>query len=237
MTEALEKVKGIKYLPIVYTPQMVLLPYLHEKLKIGTLSHRQLIKDASHDNKFFGINFLDKNSAAATDKPEIGSIGCVAEMKRIKLSAGGGKIVELTGVIRYIIENYIESGEGYTVAEVTFFEDEPEDEEILDELILEAAKIIQQIFIKSLETVGKKIGEPPLLKGFPMPSSFIYADLFMFGNDTRQLFLQYRLTSERLKACIERLIKFEDATENILFRQKLLKPFYSISNPHKPHLG
>jgi len=227
MVESIEKAKGIEYLPILYTPEMVLLPFENQSLKIQTAAHKQMIKDAAHETRFFGVNFLDKKTAAS-ELPEIGSVGCVAELKRIRLSATGGKIADVTGVVRYQIEGYRTDCDDvpYPVAEALFVEDEPEDEEMLRELTREAGSVISRIFDKALKD-KKKSGDEPLASIEPRLASFLLADLFNMDNASRQLFLQLRLTSERLKACQENLLRIEDGTDKRITREQFMKPFYT----------
>ena len=226
MPETNEDTKDITYLPIIYTPELVLLPFESQSLKIRTAAHRQLVKDVAHSGKYFGLSFLDKQKAASAE-PEIGSIGCIAEVKRIRLGSSGGKIVDVTGVVRFQIDEFVEFEDvPYTVASVTIIEDAPEDEEMLREYLREAGSVISRIFDKVLKD-KKKSGDEPLANVDPRLASFMLADLFNMDNASRQLFLQLRLTSERLKACKENLLRIEDGTDERITKEQFMKPFYS----------
>ena len=84
---------------------------------------------------------------------------------------------------------------------------------------------------RRLSIIDLATGDQPLANVNPLLASFMLADLFNMDDASRQLFLQLRLTSERLKACQENLLRIEAGTDERITAQQFLKPFYS--NKHK----
>src|SRR5436190_2528898 len=125
MSEALEKVAGIKHLPIFPLP-LVMLPNELLPLHIFEDRYRQMLRDVEKEGNFFGIVLFDPE-VSLTEKPASGSVGCVAEIRESELLPDGRSNILALGVVRFHLIEYIEAGEPYLVGDVEFFEDEKED--------------------------------------------------------------------------------------------------------------
>lgn len=229
VTEPLERVSHIERLPIFYTAQEVLLPFeQNKKLIFGKPAARELLRDALYsDDKMFGVSFLDEAVKPLLDRPPAGSLGTVAFIHSVGLSKGGGKIAKISGIARYRIEEYVELDKPYPIAEVTFFKDEPEDEKALTAATVAFAQDIQRVMNKIAREVKQPpLREPPFIQ--PIPMTFIAADLFSYGTDTRQEFLKMRSTGERLAACRERLAEIEAETEKLEARSRFASIYSHI---------
>jgi Lon protease-like protein len=232
MSEELEKVRSIKYLPIftwsdVLAPFGVSVPPVHFREP----HHRLLLKDVRRDNKMFGVSYSANN-----ERPEIGSLGCVAEIMEVKEFSGGDANVKFGGIIRYQIEKYVdaEMNVPYPLAEVSFFEDEPEDLQMLWELSIEAGRIFQE-FTKSVFKPHNVKPNAPHLKANPIPYSHTFPDLYSFPAELKLELLGVRSAGERLKECCEYLRELLKASQDINQRHDFLKPF--DTNKKKPNLG
>ena len=232
MSEELEKVRSIKYLPIftwsdVLAPFGVSVPPVHFREP----QHCRLLKDVMRDNKMFGVSYSPNN-----ERPAIGSVGSVASIMEVKEFSGGDANVEIQGIIRYKIENYVDAEMNlpYPVAEVSFFEDEPEDLKMLWELSVEAGKTFQQVVKSMFKPHGVK-PNAPLLEANPIPYSHTFPDLYSFPVEIKLELLEVRRASERLRECCDYLRELLKSVQNINERHDFLKPFNT--NKNNPKLG
>src|SRR4028118_117394 len=87
MSEALEKVSGIRHLPLFPLP-LVLLPNELLPLHIFEPRYRQMLKDVALRKNMFGVSFFNPQESFI-EKPTAGSVGCVAEVREAQTMAGG----------------------------------------------------------------------------------------------------------------------------------------------------
>src|SRR4029077_11884438 len=125
MSEAIDKVRGVRELPLFPLP-VVLFPGVPLPLHIFEPRYRQMIKDISAHNNLFALAYFD-TSNEENDLPPSGHIGCVAEVAETQSLPDGRSNTLTLGVVRYRIKSYVERGDPYLVTRVTYFEDEDED--------------------------------------------------------------------------------------------------------------
>src|SRR3954454_6020469 len=128
MSEALEKVAGIKHLPIFPLP-LVMLPNELLPLHIFEERYRQMLKDVEGDRRLFGVSYFEPQSSLL-EKPPPGSVGCVAEIRETETLPDGRSNILTLGIIRYRLIDYVEAGDPYLVGDLDFFEDEESDETV-----------------------------------------------------------------------------------------------------------
>src|SRR4051812_19079260 len=80
MSEALDKVSGLRHLPLFPLP-IVLLPNEVLPLHIFEERYRQMLKDVGEDRNMFGLPYFEPEGAYV-EKPATGTVGCVAEIKQ-----------------------------------------------------------------------------------------------------------------------------------------------------------
>ena len=234
VTEPLERVAHIGHLPVCVTSAQVLLPFVRNlQLKIGKAAQLRLLSDAVHsEDKMFGVSFVAPEQNSASDRPPAGSVGCVAEIKSVKLSKTGGKIAKICGVARYRILEYVETGKPYPVASVEYFQDAPEDVEGNAESALELAQQMKLVMDKTAASLNVKT-DFPVLNFPPVMFSFVLPELFNFDTDVRLEFLNLRSTAERLRKCKEELREFEEGCDSMIARKEFLS---NLNNSlYKPH--
>ena len=78
MSEASEKVLGIRQLPLFPLP-VVLLPNEVLPLHIFEPRYRQMLTDIELRRNIFGLTYFDLENEAV-ERPSIGSVGCAAEI-------------------------------------------------------------------------------------------------------------------------------------------------------------
>ena len=126
MSEALDKVRGVRELPLFPLP-VVLFPGMPMPLHIFEPRYRKMLTDIRANDNLFGLSYFDKDSSGK-DMPLAGHIGCVAEVTETQALPDGRSNVLAVGVIRYRVDAYVERGDPYLVVRVNFFEDDDEDD-------------------------------------------------------------------------------------------------------------
>lgn len=195
MSEATERVLGVNHLPIFPLP-VVLFPNELLPLHIFESRYRKMLKDAQLTNNLFGISYLNVEESDS-DKPEIGSIGCVAEVRESQMLEDGRSNILTIGIIRYEITGYVDSDEPYLVAKVSFFEDFEEDESLLKPLADKVFELFKRVAAAAQElSGGGRLPELPAAD--PQMLSFLVAAAFNLPNEVKIEFLKSRSTAERL---------------------------------------
>jgi len=87
MSELFKKLSEIKRLPI-FPLSIVLLPNELLPLHIFEPRYRKMLEDIKFENNFFGLSYYDPEASDSLI-PEIGSLGCVTEVRRRRRSKTG----------------------------------------------------------------------------------------------------------------------------------------------------
>lgn len=198
MSETFEKVLGVKFLPIFPLP-VVLMPNELMPLHIFEPRYRQMLRDIKLEKNLFGLSYFNYETADSVN-PETGSIGCVAEVRESQTFDDGRSHILTTGLIRYTLEKYVEADENYLVAEVSFFEDDAENIDILKPLAAEVLELFARVAAGAQEISGDRARLPDFSKASPQEISFIIAAAFNFSADLKYQLLKTRSTTERLES-------------------------------------
>ena len=213
MSENLEKVRGVKQLPIFPLP-IALLPGELLPLHIFEPRYRQLLDDIKLEKNLFGLSFFDAANSEAS-RPGIGSLGCAAEVRETQTLEDGRSNIITIGVVRYLVEDYVEADEPYLVAEVSFFEDRAENEAAIKPLADEVFKLFMRIANAAHDMSGERGRFPELPQAEPQQLSFLVAAAFNLEPELKYELLETRSTSTRLRRLREILQKsVERAEEN-----------------------
>src|SRR5262245_39390715 len=127
MSDASEMVSGVSELPL-FPLSVVLFPGVPLPLHIFEPRYRQMLSDIQAGNSLFGVSFVD-SSSTDLEKPEPGSIGCVARVTEAHTFSDGRSNILTVGVIRYRLVDYLTTEHPYLVAKVNYFEDDQDDSE------------------------------------------------------------------------------------------------------------
>lgn len=203
MSDALENVSGVKFLPL-FPLSIVLLPFEPLPLHIFEQRYRQMLRDVQIENNLFGLSYFDPQKSES-DLPEIGSVGCAAEIRNVQMMDDGRSNILTVGTVRYRIEDYPETGEPYSVAQVSFFEDEAEDQAKLQPLADEVFALYLRIASAAHELSGERGRFPTIPQFEPQQLSFLTAASFNLEPEIKYEFLKMRSTSERLERLLEML--------------------------------
>src|SRR5262245_20995481 len=144
MSDALDKVRDVRTLPIFPLP-VILLPGEIIPLHIFEPPYRTTLTDIQAGNQLSGLSYYE-GTETESRKPPLGHLGCVAEVREVQEMPDGRSNIVISGVIRYMVDEYPDSDEPYFVGEVSFFEDEPdENEEKLSELSKEVTEYFNRM--------------------------------------------------------------------------------------------
>lgn len=221
MSEALEKISGIKHLPLFPLP-LVLLPNERLPLHIFEPRYRQMLKDVALDRNMFGVSYFEPQETFI-EKPATGTIGCAAEIKEVQTMPDGRSNVITVGAVRYRLLDYVEAGEPYLVGDVEFFEDEPEDENLLKPLADEVFALFRRIAVAAHKLSGERGRFPDVQHTEPQALSFLVTAAFNLENNLKYQMLETRSTVARLKRLREFLLQAVDKTEETAEIHKVAK--------------
>ena len=197
MSEASDKVRGLHELPLFPLP-VVLFPGVPLPLHIFEPRYRQLLLDIRVSKNLFGLSYFDPTTSE-NEVPPQGHVGCVAEVTETQTFPDGRSNILTIGIIRYRIESYVERGDPYLVAQVTYFEDEDEDEEMLAAPAREVAETFTRI-AQAVRTINdERATLPDISNTEPQRLSFLVAAAMEIDAEVKQELLELRSTSERLE--------------------------------------
>lgn len=197
MSESFERVRGVSELPLFPLP-LVLFPGVPMPLHIFEERYRQMFADVRSGNNLFGLSYFDINTATNT-RPPVGHIGCAAEVVESQLMPDGRSNILTVGLVRYRVVEYVELAEPYLVGGVEFFEDTPEDEEVL----ATHARRVAELFMRIAQAVralnDDRASLPDLPDADPERLSFLVAAAMELDAEAKQGLLELRSGAERLE--------------------------------------
>jgi ATP-dependent Lon protease len=196
MSEALDKVRGVRELPLFPLP-LVLFPGVPLPLHVFEERYRRLLADVRVSNNIFGLSYFEPGGP--DERPAVDSIGCATEVVEVETLADGRSDILTVGVARYRIEGYVERGDPYLVARVEFFEDEDGEAELLRKRAAEVAEMFTRIARAMRELNDERGGVPELPLENPERLSFLVAAVVEMEADAKQQLLELRSTAERLR--------------------------------------
>ncbi len=197
MSEASDKVRGLNDLPLFPLP-VVLFPGVPLPLHIFEPRYRQMLIDIRLSNNMFGLAYFDPTTSES-EMPPAGHVGCVAEITETQTFPDGRSTIMTLGVIRYRIESYVEEGSPYLVAQVSYFEDDDEDESLLASASKEVAETFTRI-AQAVRTINdERAALPDISNTEPQRLSFLVAAAMEIDAELKQELLELRSTSERLE--------------------------------------
>jgi Lon protease-like protein len=183
---------------------VVLFPGVPLPLHIFEPRYRQMLDDIKAGNSLFGLSYFDP-TASTTEIPPAGNIGCVAEVTETQTFPDGRSNILTVGLVRYRIDSYVERGDPYLVARVSFFEDDEEDESLLTGSARDVADTFTRI-AQAVRTINdERANLPDISNTEPQRLSFLVAAAMEIEPDVKQELLELRSTSERLRRLREML--------------------------------
>lgn len=197
MSDILDKVSGIHHLPIFPLP-LVMLPNELLPLHIFEDRYQQMLKDVEQDRKLFGITHFDPQESFI-EKPEAGTVGCVAEIRDTETMPDGRSNILTLGLIRFRLIDYVDADEPYLIGDVEFFEDEKEDASELEPLADEVFAVFERMAKAAFKMSGSRGRFPEITRADPEALSFLITAAFNFDNEKKYGLLTMTSTIERLE--------------------------------------
>jgi ATP-dependent Lon protease len=196
MSEAMDKVRGVRELPIFPLP-VVLFPGMPMPLHIFEERYRKMLSDIRAADNLFGLSYFDA-SVSGRETPLAGHIGCVAEVTETQALPDGRSNILAVGIIRYQVDSYVERGDSYLVVRANYFEDEFENESSLSTNSHDVAQMFMRV-ANSIRVMNDERGNlPDISDTDPQKLSFLVAAALEIEVETKQELLELRSTSERL---------------------------------------
>ena len=199
----MDKVRGVRELPLFPLP-VVLFPGVPLPLHIFEPRYRQMLSDIRARDSLFGLSYFDTGDSER-DVPPTGHVGCAAEVTEAEPLPDGRFQIMTVGLIRYRVEAYVDEGEPYLVGQVSFFEDEAEDEELLARRARELTDVFMRIARAVRILNDERASLPELPETGPERLSFLIAGAVDLEAEVKQELLELRSTAERLKRLRELL--------------------------------
>ena len=197
MSEALDKVRGVRELPLFPLP-LVLFPGVPLPLHVFEERYRRLLADVRASTDLFGLSYFAPE-ASAEDRPPAGHVGCATEVVEVQPLPDGRSNIMTLGLVRYRVGEYVERGDPYLVARVEFFEDAEEDAGVVERRAGEVTEMFMRI-ARAMRAANDERGAlPELPRGDPERLSFLVAAVVEMEADAKQQLLELRSTAERLR--------------------------------------
>jgi Lon protease-like protein len=221
MTDALDKVRGVRELPLFPLP-VVLFPGVPLPLHVFEERYRRLLADVRVTNNLFGLSFFNEIESGE-ERPAVGHVGCVAEVVEVQPLEDGRSNILTVGVVRYRAVEYVETQEPYLVARVEFFEDEAEDDALLASRAAEVTEVFGRI-ARAVRTLNDdRAALPELSTDEPERLSFLVAAAMEMDNELKQELLELRSGAERLARLARLLTQVVSGYEERARTHKLAK--------------
>jgi Lon protease-like protein len=197
MSDTIDRVSGVKHLPIFPLP-LVLIPNELLPLHIFEDRYRRMLEDVQTAGNIFGI-VLHEPSDSFAHAPEPGSVGCVAEIKEVETLEDGRSNIVTLGVVRFRLIDYVESDAPYLVAEVEYFEDDADTDDAVSLLADDVFDLFQRMASAAFKISGSRGIEPEIKRTDPESLSFLVTAAFNFDNEKKYNLLRTTSTRERLR--------------------------------------
>ena len=146
----------------------------------------------------------------------MGQVGCVAEVTETQTLPDGRSNILTIGVVRYRIESYVERGDPYLVARVSYFEDTDEDDGTSTKAAEDVADTFTRI-ARAVRTINdERLNLPDISDTEPQRLSFLVAAAMEVEVEVKQQLLELRSTAERL----ERLKGHARSEQSIAYEER-----------------
>ena len=201
----MDRVRGVRELPLFPLP-VVLFPGVPLPLHIFEPRYREMLANIRVSNSFFGLSYFD-SSTSEKEIPPPGHVGCVAEVTEVQELPDGRSNILTMGVIRYRVGEYVESNESYLVARVSFFEDDEEADEGLNDRTREVADSFTRIARAVRILNDERANLPDISDTEPQRLSFLVAAAMEIDTELKQELLELQSTGERLRRLRDMLVR------------------------------
>ena len=217
MSEVLERLKGITRIPLFPLP-LVMLPNELLPLHIFEERYRQMLRDVELGSRYFGIVLFEPGDIPF-GRPELGTVGCLAELRESEMLPDGRSNILTLGLARFRLLDYVESEKLYLTGEVEFFVDDKDDEDRLQPLADDVFGLFERM-AKAAFSMSTNRGQfPEIQRTDPESLSFLITAAFNLDNEKKYSMLTMTSTADRL-ARLKQLL--ESAVEQMEERAEIM---------------
>ena len=207
----MKKMRGVERLPLFPLP-LVMLPNEILPLHIFEDRYQQMLIDVQAGNQMFGV-LLFEPVEDFIERPDLGTVGCVAEVRDTDMIEDGRSNIVTLGIVRFRLIEYIDVGTPYFVGDVEFFEDDEEDGTKTTPLADTVFELFQRIAKAAFRMSGGRGRLPDIPRGDAEQLSFLVTAAFNFENELKYNLLEMTSTYERLEKLRGILRKMVDQME------------------------
>jgi len=204
MLGSIDRLKTLRQLPIFPLP-LILLPNQNLPLHIFEPRYRQMLIDSLAGTKFFGVSFFDNENTFA-EQPEIGSIGCAAEITDVTELPDDRSNILITGISRYRILDYVENEKPYLIAEIEVFRDTEESRTSAKDIAKEVFELFDRIARAAFKLSGDRRKYETMEQNDPEELSFLVMAALNIDIELKYELIKTVSTYERLSKLREILI-------------------------------
>lgn len=201
MTDLIKHGDVISGLPI-FPLSLVLFPGELTGLHIFERRYREMLADIGTVGGRFGIVYFEPENEFLL-RPNENVVGTVCEVFQCDSLDDGRSNIEIGGIARFRLNEYIDAGTGYFQAIVTTFFDDAFDANTLDPLAREVFELFSRVTRAAQKMSGS--GDEPLKLVYQDHESlsFLVAAGFGFPSQKKQELLDMLNTEERLLVSAE----------------------------------
>lgn len=182
-------------LPIFPLP-LVLLPGATQPLHIFEPRYRRLLADCLEASREFGI--ICRTPEVAEREIPPGTAGCVAFIDVSQAIPDGRSNIVVTGTARFTLDHFVETPAPYHVADVTYFNDDTEDQAALQP----QADALRELFVRvgrSARAIQDDTTPLPEITTDPAMVAFSIAQFIDLDLAEKQALLASRSPGDRLR--------------------------------------
>ena len=205
----MEHSQEISQIPLFPLP-LVLMSAEVLPLHIFEPRYRAMLEDVADSDNSFGVVLFDESTADG-DRPAVGTIGCLAEIREsFKMDDGRSNILTV-GIQRFEIIEYVETLDPYLSATVEFFNDENDTSDELFEASLRLADLFRRALDSARPNLDIDDQMPMVNDDDPEELSFIACASMRLENPDRYSVLKTKSTLERTSFASKRLESLIDS--------------------------
>ncbi|HSE98876.1 MAG TPA: LON peptidase substrate-binding domain-containing protein [Blastocatellia bacterium] len=175
----------------------VLFPGAILPLHIFEERYKEMMRYAIENGGVFGLSYRSDAAVGYDSLPDVGSVGCLAEINAVMPLEDGRMNIISTGVVRYRLKQ-LKQVVPFLIASVEAFQDDPEPDADLPVLFKDTFEACKKFvgIVQTLNDFGTAIN--PELPEEPEAFSLLVSSMLPIDNDPKQYLLEMTSTRVRL---------------------------------------
>lgn len=188
--------EALDQLPI-FPLNTVLFPGAILPLHIFEDRYKKMIEYAVDNGNLFGLSYRSNASVGRETPPELGSVGCVAQIQAVMPLESGRMNIVSSGLVRYRVIGFRQQSP-FLIARTEAFGDDPESDAEIDRTFGDVEDLCRQ-FLEAARALDDNAA-PTLneLPDDPESLSLVMSSVLPIENDSKQTLLESTSTTFRL---------------------------------------